>query len=398
MRPESSKHCATDKERGPAWQGQRNGMPRHHQSTLVVALALFVCLSVPAFADCTHPANAIEAENCLPGTPQGQWDVDVVGDPTIQGFATDISVNVGQTIFFKINTDATAYRLDIYRMGYYQGNGARLVASVNPSAHLPQTQSACLTDAATKLMDCGNWAVSASWAVPADAVSGIYFAHLIRLDNGGDSHIAFIVRNDASHSDVLFETSDETWQAYNDYGGNSLYGAAAEFDLANRSFKVSYNRPSDTRRFEAASWVFYAEYPMVRWLEANAYDVTYFTSVDAARTGTLIKNHKLFLSVGHDEYWSGPKRASIEAARDAGVNLAFLSGNEAFWKTRWENSIDGSNTPYRTLACYKETLANAVIDPTHIWTGTWADPRFSPPEDGGRPQNALTGTFFKVNG
>ncbi|PYP92404.1 MAG: hypothetical protein DMG65_04180 [Candidatus Angelobacter sp. Gp1-AA117] len=373
-------------------------MPRH-QSTLVVALALFVCLSVPAFADCTHPANAIEAENCLPGTPQGQWDVDVVGDPTIQGFATDISVNVGQTIFFKINTDATAYRLDIYRMGYYQGNGARLVATVNPSAHLPQTQPACLTDAATKLMDCGNWAVSASWAVPADAVSGIYFAHLIRLDNGGDSHIAFIVRNDASHSDVLFQTSDETWQAYNDYGGNSLYGAAAEFDLANRSFKVSYNRPSDTRRFEAASWVFYAEYPMVRWLEANAYDVTYFTSVDAARTGTLIKNHKLFLSVGHDEYWSGPKRASIEAARDAGVNLAFLSGNEAFWKTRWENSIDGSNTPYRTLVCYKETLVNAVIDPAFpVWTGTWADPRFSPPGDGGRPQNALTGTFFKVNG
>ena len=71
----------------------------------------------------------------------------------------------------------------------------------------------------------------------------------------------------------------------------------------------------------------------------------------------------MFLSVGHDEYWSGGQRANVEAARDAGVNLAFFSGNEVFWKTRWENSIDGSGTAYRTLVCYKETHANAKIDP-----------------------------------
>ena len=80
-----------------------------------------------------------------------------------------------------------------------------------------------------------------------------------------------------------------------------------------------------------------------------------------------------------------------------GVNLAFFSGNEVFWKTRWENSIDGSATPYRTLVSYKETHANAKIDPTAAWTGTWRDPRFSPPADGGRPENALTGTLFMVN-
>src|SRR5439155_3826554 len=88
------------------------------------------------------------------------------------------------------------------------------------------------------------------------------------------------------------------------------------------------------------------------------------------------------------------------AARAAGVNLAFFSGNEVFWKTRWESSIDGSNTPYRTLVCYKETNADSVIDPADppTWTGTWRDPRFSPPADGGRPENALTGTIFTVNG
>src|SRR5207249_3288960 len=90
------------------------------------------------------------------------------------------------------------------------------------------------------------------------------------------------------------------------------------------------------------------------------------------------------------------QRANVEAARNAGVNLAFFSGNEMFWKTRWEN--DAAGTPFRTLVCYKETAADAKIDPTATWTGTWRDPRFSPPADGGRPENAVSGPFFMVNG
>src|SRR2546426_384786 len=90
--------------------------------------------------------------------------------------------------------------------------------------------------------------------------------------------------------------------------------------------------------------------------------------------------------------------SGAEAARTAGIHLAFFSGNEIFWKTRWENSIDGSGTPYRTLVTYKETLANDKIDPLpNVWTGTWRDPRFTPPADGGRPENALTGTLFSVD-
>ena len=108
-------------------------------------------------------------------------------------------------------------------MGYYGGFGARKIATVTPSATLPQNQPACLTNATTGLIDCGNWAVSASWAVPSTAVSGIYFARVNRLDTGGASHIVFVVRDDSSHSDLLFQTSDTTWQAYNQYGGNSLY-------------------------------------------------------------------------------------------------------------------------------------------------------------------------------
>src|SRR6516165_1241034 len=136
---------------------------------------------------------------------------------------------------------------------------------------------------------------------------------------------------------------------------------------------------------------------MIGGLEANGYNVSYSTDVDTDRRGGELLEHKVFLSVGHDEYWSGGQRANVEAARDAGVSLAFFSGNEVYWKTRWENSIDGSNQAYRTLVCYKESQANAKIDPTPVWTGTWMDPRFSPPADGGRPQNALSGQLYTVS-
>src|SRR5439155_17743422 len=101
----------------------------------------------------------------------------------------------------------------------------------------------------------------------------------------------------------------------------------------------------------------------------------------------------------HDEYWSGGQRANVEAARDAGVNLAFFSGNEVFWKTRWQASSDGSSTPRRTLTTYKETHFDSPVDPADppTWTGTWRDPRFSPPGDGRRPENGVSGQFFLVN-
>lgn len=343
-------------------------------------------------------SNAIVAENLLAGNPQSEWDVSGAGDSTLQGYATAMSVNVGQTVQFKVtDTALAAYHIDIYRMGYYGGLGARKEATIASAQALRVNQAAPLTDPATGLIDCGNWSVTATWNVPTTAVSGVYFARLVRDDTGGASHVFFVIRDDSSHSDLLFQTSDSTWQAYNSYGGRSLY----DNNPINRAYKVSYNRPLNDRGivggFGDYNSPFYSEYPMVRWLEANGYDVSYFTDVDSDRNGSLILNHKAFLSVGHDEYWSGGQFANVTAARDAGVNLAFFSGNAAYWKTRWESSIDSSGTPFRTLVCYKETTAGAKIDPTSSWTGTWRDPRFSPPADGGRPENALTGNLYTVD-
>ena len=348
---------------------------------LLAALGVGV-LAPAAHASCTAPANAIEKENCLPGTPQSEWDISGAGSPEIQGFATRISVNRGQAVQFKIDTPATAYHLDIYRMGYYGGDGARKVATVQPSVPLPQSQPACANDAPTGLIDCGNWAVSASWAVPADATSGIYFAKLVRDDGTpGASHIVFVVRDDAGRSNVLFQTSDSTWQAYNQYGGNSLYVGGPGTDPA-RAYKVSYNRPFTTRGTSPEDWVFNAEYPMVRWLERNGYDVSYFTGVDSDHSRQLDPD-------AQDVLVGRPRRVLVGAAARqcrGGTRCRreprLLQRQRGFLEDalgeRHRRVRDRPPHPGLLQGDARPTRRSIPIPPT--WTGTWRDPRpFNPP-------------------
>ena len=182
--------------------------------------------SAPSIQSANASTNPIVLENMLPGSPQSEWGIDGGGSANIEGFATDISVDNGHTVSFKINTDSTHYRIDIYRIGYYDGDGARKVATFDKSLPTAQDQPIPLFDPATKLVDAGNWSVSATWDVPADAVSGVYFAKLTRLDGvEGENIIPFIVRDDEHPSDITFQTSDTTWQAYNPWGGYNLYGS-----------------------------------------------------------------------------------------------------------------------------------------------------------------------------
>lgn len=362
---------------------------------MVAPIAVSVVVSPAASATaspCGPGGNPVACENSKPGNDPAEWDVAGAGDPGVQGFATQMSVNIGEQVDFKVDSAGRPFTVTIYRTGWYGGLGARKITTVeNVDA---QGQPECLSDTSTGLYDCGTWGVSASWQVPTDAVSGVYVAKLRRPDNGDASHITFVVRDDASTSDVLFQTSDATWQAYNTYGGGSFYSGAAN----GRASKVSYNRPFATRgASQGRDFYFASEYAMARFLERNGYDVSYTTDVDSDRRGELIKNHRVFLSVGHDEYWSGAQRANMEAARDAGVNLGFFTGNEGYWRTRWESSsADGA--AQRTLVSYKETFENAKVDPSTEWTGTWRDPRFASQEaGGGLPENELTGTAYVSN-
>ena len=295
-------------------------------------------------------------------------------------------------------------------MGYYGGDGARLIASITPNISVSQNQPACNTNTVTGLVDCGNWGVSATWNVPTTAVSGVYFAHIYTAGDTHENQIPFVVTNNASTSNVVFMTSDETWQAYNDWGGYSLYTGDATGSPwccspldPGRAVQVSYNRPFATR-FDTPGgqdFFFSMEFPMIEFLEENGYDVTYVSEADVSAPGaaSMLEQHKVFMNAGHSEYWDAGARANVTAARNAGVNLAFFTGNTMWWKTRWANSQYG-NEPYRTLITYKESLDSAQSDPADppTWTGAWRDPRFTASgDDGGQPENALTGQLWTVN-
>ncbi|MGV8988750.1 MAG: DUF4082 domain-containing protein [Cypionkella sp.] len=386
--------------------------------------------------------NAIVIENQKAGVAREIWDAATSNN--IEGFATDISVEHGTDISFKININTNPgtnipYHVEIYRLGYYGGDGATLVTTL--TGLQGSAQAAPMTDA-RGLVDAGNWTVSATWHTPADATSGVYIAKMVRDDTGESNQAPFIVRQDearadGSHSDIVLQTSDTTWQAYNGWGGNNgqvagnFYGGSNQPPIptgdpgplgSDRAYAVSYNRPILTRDGGGTGsgpqdYVFGADYAAISFLEKNGYDVSYISGVDTDRLGaSALLDHKAFLSVGHDEYWSGGQRANVEAARDAGVNLLFWGGNDVYWKTRYEPSIAGTPTDYRTLVSYKETWANgsltagpqdyANIDPSNQWTGTWRDLRFVDAVDaqgnhtaiGARPENSLTGTLFVGDG
>lgn len=291
-------------------------------------------------------------------------------------------------------------------MGYYGGDGARLITSLSPDITVSKSQPACNTNTTTGLVDCGNWGISATWAVPATAVSGVYFARIYSSTDA--NQIPFVVTNNASTSDIIYSTSDETWQAYNDWNGYSLYAGTSTgapwccsaLDPG-RAVQVSYNRPFADRSDSQQDYLFYAEFPMIEWMEENGYDVTYVSQHDLSGSGgaALLEQHKVFMMSGHSEYFDAGDRAAMTAARNAGVDLAFFSGNVMWWKTRWVASQYGSEA-YRTLVTYKESLDTAQSDPADppTWTGNWRDPRFvSSGDDSGQPENALTGQLWTVN-
>ncbi|MEU4653983.1 DUF4082 domain-containing protein [Streptomyces sp. NPDC023723] len=371
----------------------------------VVAALIWAVLpqagAAQAAADpCGTGSNPIVCENSKAGSPKSDWFAsNSYGD--IQGFTTKESVQAGDTVQFKIQSPVP-YHVEIYRLGWYGGDGARLMSTeaqkaVTYPGNYTTAPAACTTRN-TGLVDCGNWPVNVTWTVPADAVSGLYIANLAQADGDGLMPYPFVVRDDDSTSDIVVQTSDQTWQAYNDYGGQDLYGGAGPAPDG-RAYEVSYNRPLD---IGGDNGIYGSEFMMLAWLERNGYDVSYLSGVDVSVNGaTLLKKHQVYMSSGHDEYWTQSQYTNVLNARKAGVQQAFFSGNEVFWQTRLAPSIDGTGTADRTLVCYKMTKMaqnNGIADPSGTWTGTWMDPASTQYGQDYQPPNILTGSMFTVNG
>jgi hypothetical protein len=327
--------------------------------------------------------NAIYFENQKPGTPDFLVNYVIrYSSDVIAGYANATSVNRGGNLAFKVSTSQPgAYSVDIYRLGYYGGTGGRLVMSSGSLSGL--TQNPCgVTDATTHLIEC-NWSTGYTLNVGADWTSGIYMAKLVHAATLKEFAIYFVVRDDSSTSQILFQSSTTTALAYGYYGTPTENRSLYQYNSTNGvpAQKVSLDRPS-TVEADYNSFLNF-EYQMLRWLESQSYDVSYTENIDVHLNPGRLLNHKAFLSVGHDEYWSKEMRDGVEAARDRGVNLGFFSANTAYWRVRFEPSSTG--VPNRVMACYKDPVATPdPIAPTYRW-------RDAP---NNRPENALIGVMY----
>jgi hypothetical protein len=354
---------------------------------LGVTVAVWLLLGGFAFeAEAFDPnsSNPVVLENQKPGNADWGLTNPATGRE-IEGYASLTSVNRGGQIALLVNTTNSAYRVDVFRMGWYGGAGARRVYGPLTMAGSPQTIPP--PDPVNGLVEC-NWTnpcvlnIPATRSDPTDWAAGVYLARLTGCQDDKQSYIIFVVRDDARSSGLLVQLSFATYAAYNPWGGKSLYNAFSSPNPVystngyywNRATKVSFNRPFAEQPWAgAAIWIGAGEFfgnddqpgyecNLVRWLEREGYDVSYCTSVDTHATTNLIWNHKAFLSMGHDEYWSYPMRWNVKAARDRGIGVGFIGSNDCYRQVRFEPStVDGAAN--RNVVCYKSDLA--TLDPLY---------------------------------
>jgi hypothetical protein len=362
-----------------------------------VRLFVAVGLTLIAVAAAAQ-SNPITIENQQPGTtawqiPWGSAGSDGVGQ--VKGYASAVSVNKGDNITFYVSVNpAQSYTIDVYRMGWYQGQGGRLLQHVGPlnGTHQPT----CPTDATTGMIEC-HWAPAYTLATQTAWTSGIYVAKLTN-SQGFQNYIIFCLRDDSRAAPLLFHQNATTYQAYNNYPydnstGKSLYQfnsfGANTISGGPQAVKVSFDRPYeyDGTGNVYSNTFFYWEYPFVRWMEMSGYDVTYSTDVDTHINPSMLLKYNGILSVGHDEYFSKPMFDGFFAARDAGVNLAFFGANPSGWQIRFEPSSSG--VANRVMVCYRDANLDPVTDPT-VKTVQWRDPPVN------RPEQSLVGVQYTV--
>lgn len=302
--------------------------------------------------------NPIILENQKPGSTDWQLtrvrpDKSLQRTPYIEGYCSRQSVKAGEKLDIMVSTsEPVKYKLDIYRTGYYGGTGARLVHSFNSLQGFDQG----VPEPGEKNIHECDWKVSTSLTIPNDWLSGVYIGKLETLPDSPDkpyweSYIIFTVKDDRP-VDILFQCSDNTWQAYNRWPSNfSLY---THPDGVSRPYAaVSFDRPygrqsqfmsvvNDPLSFGSGEFLS-LERPFSFFLEQHGYDVSYCCNCDMVTPDRGLKA-KAFLSVGHDEYWDVRQFKSVETMKEKGVSLLFFSANSVCWVSPYSTSKSGN--PY----------------------------------------------------
>jgi len=367
---------------------------------------------MPTFAASGNTGNnPTYFENQNPGTLN--WQIGLPGysrsdDGSLQikGYASAVSINRGEKITFyvTVNPLPATYSIDVYRIGWYGGNGGQLKLHVGGLTGV--SQPAPTYDSTTGLIAC-PW--SASYVLDTSQptldstgwTSGVYLALLTNSKNY-QTYIIFVIREDARTADLLYQQSVTTYQAYNNYPddnktGKSLYDGGsygAKISLGTqRAVKVSFDRPYTYTDHTGAGELLHYDIYFIRWMERNGYDVCYSTDVDTHINGARLLNFKAFLAVGHDEYWSRGMYDNVYAARDGGTSLGFFVANPIYWQIRFEPStLNGA--PNRVITCYKDAKLDPYNNPSSplynpaLTTVTWRDSLLN------RPEQQLVGVMY----
>ncbi|WP_203328886.1 N,N-dimethylformamidase beta subunit family domain-containing protein [Candidatus Laterigemmans baculatus] len=299
----------------------------------------------------------------------------------IEGYSDQLSYAPGDEVALHVSTTAAKYSITVDRIG---GTDQRVLekSEIAGSAHpIPDNASS---------HGCG-WPAGFRFQIPADWQSGYYQVTLKAEDGGGpfvarnrrtaEGSLFFVVRaaNPGRNSKILLQLSTNTYNAYTNWGGHSLYAYHGRNGLQGN--RVSFNRPLSSQFY---NW----EAAFVRWAEKNGYALDYAVNSDLEFRPELLQHYRLVLSVGHDEYWSKPMRDHLEQFIGGGGNVAFFSGNTCCWQVRSEE--EG-----RALVCYKQSYN---VDPIYreadqsTLSTLWSHHLLE------RPENQLTGVGFLWGG
>ncbi len=318
--------------------------------------------------------SPIADENRLPGSDG--WRLEVPED-RIAAYADRTSALPGETVAIHAGAaSAVAATWELWRLGYYGGALGRKIVAGGP-VKVPAWTAAKL-DPATGAVSAG-WPAVFSVPVPKEAVTGAY---LVKISSAlGQTWATFVVRESVRGAPILYPMSTNTYQAYNGWGGTSLYENSRSDWPRWHAFAVSFDRPYQGR---GSGELLSKDLDFITFAEAQGYDVAYVTDADLDAEPDLVTGRRMLLFQGHSEYWTAAMRAVTESAIAAGTNVAFLAANDSYWQVRF------ADAGRRLLIGYKEFASldpAAQGDPAHLTT-RWRDPPLN------RPESAMIGEMY----
>ena len=292
-------------------------------------------------------------------------------DDYVGGYASATSVGAGDTLGVHVSSTCPSLTLRIYRFGPSPTRLLEVPDLVPTDAPVPDSAYA---------HGCG-WPTLYTLTVPADWTSGMYEIQLVPPDSVPVAHVPFVVRGSpANPNPILILSAVNTAEAYNAFGGKSLY----DFNSTEgeRSPKVTFDRPYDSHGGLGQP---HFELPLVRWFERSGFTADYATDVDLALDPAILAGRRLLLIMGHSEYWSASMFDAVESFVDTSGNVAFLSGNTCYYAVRYEDQG-------RTLVCYKSHDDPMFASQPESTTVRWRDPPL------GRPECLLAGVAYPYCG